>query len=93
MNEMNVSAKAVKTVDNFFNGVTGTAIRTGKRSYVKQILDRGTAYRLSDYVRKLKKDRDLIVDANSVLNCLKRMAQEGQVRFEILNNKVYGYTL
>lgn len=92
-NTMVVSAKSVKTVDNFFNGVQGTAIRTGKRAYVKQILNRGTAYNLSDYVRKLRKARNVIVDKNNIISCLTRMANEGQIRYEVIGNKVYGYSL
>lgn len=93
MNEMNVNAKAVKTVDNFFNGVQGTAIRTGKRAYVKQLLNRESNYRLSDYVRKLRKDKNVIVTVSNIRRVLKRMAEEGQIRYEIIGNKVYGYSL
>ncbi len=93
MNEINtmvVSEKAVAVVDNFFNG---TAIQTGKRAYVKQLLNRNTVYNVSDYVRKLRKDRNIILLARNVRTTLKHMMTEGQIRYEIVNNKVYGYSL
>ncbi len=93
MNEMKVSEKVVRTVNTFFNGVTGTAVRTGRRAFIKQLLNRQTAYRLSDYTRKLRKATGLDITATEILSSLTRMSREGQIRYEVVDGKVYGYDL
>lgn len=90
----------VVALRNFFSegktyrtSVPARGNRIGRRTYVKQLLNRQSAYRLSDYVRKLRKDRDIIDSISSIWTCLKHMADSGQIAFEIVDGKVYGFTL
>lgn len=103
-NTMVVSASAVKTVDNFFNGNSGFYMpqsnRTGFRARVKQILVRKNNYAIAYYVNEVnalerlnivKEVRGKEYTKKDVFAQLTKMMNEGQLYFTIEDNEVVGW--
>ena len=91
-NDMVLSTSAVNRIDHFFNGKSNTANRTRQRAFIKQLLNRKSIYRLSDYVRKTRKALGINITTVDVRCSLRRMENEGQIAFEIKDGKVYGWS-
>ena len=65
-----------------------------KRGSIKQILNRGKIYNLSDYARKTGKRIGRKVSVSEVKATLHRMAKEGQLEYSLVNDRhVVGFTL
>lgn len=67
-----------------------TKTRKGFRAMVRQLLNRETTYRVSDYVRKINKELGTHKTANDVKTALRRMNRNGKTHAFIIDNKVYG---
>lgn len=89
-NNMFMSKRTVATMERFI----GTSNRVqGRRAFIKQLLDRQTSYRASDYIRKLRNDRNIQVTERELFSALNRMARAGQLVYTVVQGKIVGHTL
>jgi hypothetical protein len=93
--------KTMERINNLFDGNLGvkstarsTETADGKtiRSYICQLLDRTTDYRLADYARKASKLFGKEVSIAYIKRSLKSLSKKGKITYIMVGSKVTGFT-
>lgn len=68
-------------------------MKATKRNMIKQLLNRESTYRVSDFVRKITKATYKIVTRSDILCCLSHLQTEGKLVYCLSGNFVIGTTV